>query len=296
MSRPRQVLPNSFYLITRRCTQRQFLLRPDEETNNAYLYCLIEAAQRFSIDIVMMCAMSNHHHLVIYDRDGRYPEFLEHFHKMFARSQNALRGRWENFWAAGQTSVVRLEDPEDVLDKVVYVATNPVKDELVERVHHWPGVNGYVALTQERTMAAVRPLHFFRAIGRMPRSVEMKLEIPQELGERSSFLHALKSRVAQLEESCALDRRQTGRTVVGRRGILRQSWRGAPTSFVEHRGLNPRIAARNVWSRLEALVRNRWFGRAYQRARAAWLDGREAVFPPGTYWLRRFADVTIATA
>ena len=67
MSRPRQVLPNSFYLITRRCTQRQFLLRPDEETNNAYLYCLIEAAQRFSIELVMMCAMSNHHHTIVFD-------------------------------------------------------------------------------------------------------------------------------------------------------------------------------------------------------------------------------------
>jgi len=36
---------------------------------------------------------------VIYDRAGRYPEFIEHFHKLFARSQNALRGRWENLWS-----------------------------------------------------------------------------------------------------------------------------------------------------------------------------------------------------
>src|SRR5215212_10204097 len=46
MSLPRQVLPGQFYLITRRCTQRQFLLRPDRDTNNAFTYCLIEAAQR----------------------------------------------------------------------------------------------------------------------------------------------------------------------------------------------------------------------------------------------------------
>jgi hypothetical protein len=38
---PRQVLPRRFYLITRRCCQRQFLLRPDPATNNAFLYCLI---------------------------------------------------------------------------------------------------------------------------------------------------------------------------------------------------------------------------------------------------------------
>jgi hypothetical protein len=32
MSLPRQVLPGQFYLVTRRCTQRQFLLRPDAAT------------------------------------------------------------------------------------------------------------------------------------------------------------------------------------------------------------------------------------------------------------------------
>jgi len=46
---PRQVLPRQFYLVTRRCTQRQFLLRPDPETNNAFTYALIDAAQRAQI-------------------------------------------------------------------------------------------------------------------------------------------------------------------------------------------------------------------------------------------------------
>ena len=45
MSLPRQVLPGAFYMITRRCSERRFLLRPDRVTNNAYLYCLIEAAR-----------------------------------------------------------------------------------------------------------------------------------------------------------------------------------------------------------------------------------------------------------
>jgi hypothetical protein len=35
MSLPRQVLPGQFYLVTRRCTQRQFLLWPDAATNVA---------------------------------------------------------------------------------------------------------------------------------------------------------------------------------------------------------------------------------------------------------------------
>jgi putative transposase len=43
---PRQVLPRQFHRITRRCTQRQFLLRSDPATNNVFLYCLIHAALR----------------------------------------------------------------------------------------------------------------------------------------------------------------------------------------------------------------------------------------------------------
>lgn len=76
---------------------------------------------------------------MIYDRAGRYPEFIEHFHKLVARSQNALRGRWEAFWSCEQTCVVRLVDREAVIDKLVYTATNPVQDHLVDVVHHWPG-------------------------------------------------------------------------------------------------------------------------------------------------------------
>src|SRR5262249_4242119 len=87
MSLPREGIPSQFYMITRRCQQRQFLMRPDEATNNAFTYCLIEAAQRCQIEVLLPCAMSNHYHAVIFDRCGRYPEFAEHFHKMFARSQ-----------------------------------------------------------------------------------------------------------------------------------------------------------------------------------------------------------------
>ena len=61
----RQVLPRQFYLITRRCSQRQFLLRPDTATNNAFLYCLIAAALRCEIDVLLPCAMSNHYHAVL---------------------------------------------------------------------------------------------------------------------------------------------------------------------------------------------------------------------------------------
>src|SRR5690606_21167205 len=133
MSRPREVLPGRSYLISRRCSQRLFLMRPDAETNQAYVYCLAEAARRFEVDVLFTVAMSNHHHTGIYDRHGNYPAFLEYFHKLFAKCQNVLRGRWENFWSNEQTSVVRLVSSEDVLKKLTYAVCNPVQAGLVER-------------------------------------------------------------------------------------------------------------------------------------------------------------------
>ncbi|MEQ1729092.1 MAG: hypothetical protein ABL982_12005, partial [Vicinamibacterales bacterium] len=69
-----------------------------------------------------------------------------------------------------------------------------------------------------------------------------------------------------------------------------------PGSVEPRRGLRPRVAARSVWSRVEALRRNRAFEDAYRTARLLWLAGFAVVFPPGTYWLRRFAGVPVAAA
>jgi REP-associated tyrosine transposase len=294
MSLPREVIPGRYYLVTRRCTQRQFLLRPDDATNNAFIYCLGEAAQRFEIDIMATCAMSNHHHTVIFDRHGRYPQFLEHFHKIFARSQNALRGRWENFWSNQQVSVVHLVDRGDILRKLVYTITNPVKDHLVDKVHHWPGVNSWNALRNRRPLVAHRPAHFFRTNGPMPEMIELKLSIPPGLG--ASFVDELATLVGEAEAKVAQERSKTGRCVIGRRGILRQPWRGQPESKEPRRGLRPRVAARDQWSRIEALGRNKVFLIAYREARVRWRAGETVAFPVGTYWLSRFAHVPVAVS
>ncbi len=290
---PRQVLPRQFYLITRRCTQRQFLLRPDAATNNAFLYCLIDAALRCEIDVLLACAMSNHYHVVIYDREGRYPEFIEHFHKLVARSQNALRGRWENFWASEQTCVVNLVDRDAVIDKLVYTTTNPVLSHLVERVHHWPGVNSLAALLAGRPLRATRPLHFFRADGPMADAREMPLTIPPELGPAVEVISELRERVRAVELERAAERLRTGGRVQGRRAVLAQSWRDHPASCEPRRNLRPRVATRSKWMRIEALLRNHTFAVEYAAARARWQDGQPAVFPPGTYWLQRFASVLV---
>ncbi len=284
-------------MITRRCTQRQFLMRPDRETNNAFIYCLAVAAERYRIRVIFTAAMSNHHHTGIEDPDGNYPAFLEHFHKLFAKCQNALRGRWENFWSSEQTSVVRLVDPGDVVDKMVYALTNPVKDRLVEKAHHWPGVSSLAALMHGKTLVASRPRHFFRDEGGMPDVVSLSFPRPTAFKDLSQeeFAAMIDLRIRALEESVTAHRRLTGVQVVGRRAVLAQEWSARPNSHEPRRQLDPRVAARSKWSRIEALMRNRAFRDAYIAARDSFVAGiRDVVFPAGTYWLRRFVQASCA--
>jgi len=294
MSVPRQVLPGRFIKITRRCTQRQFLLRPDEETNNAFIYCLAEASARFEIDIIASSAQSNHHHTDTFDRHGRIVEFMEHFHKMMAKCMNSLRGRWENFWSCEEVSVVHLVDRSDVVDKVVYTLSNPVKDGLVDTVAHWPGVNTLKSMLSGKPLVARRPKHFFSEHGTMPAEVTLNLCVPDELGDPELFRREVRQGVSNVENHKRQERAQTGKKVIGRACVLRQSWRDSPTTHEPRRVLNPRVASRNKWRRIEVLQRNKAFVSEYKAARLAWLAGMPVTFPAGTYWLRRFANVPIA--
>lgn len=282
-------------MVNRRCTQRQFLLRPDPKTNNAFVYCLAVAAQRNQIEVIDFVQMSNHLHDAIYDRLGNAPAFYEDFHRLLAKCMNALRGRWENFFSSEPVCVVRLETREDLIDKLVYIATNPVKTGLVARVDDWPGSSGYRALLSGEPLRATRPKHFFAENGTMPEEVTLHLTIPPELGDRDEILAEVRARVLAFEEEAARERARTGRRVLGRYAVLRQPWHASPTSREPRRGLRPTIAARSLWARLEAIQRRRDFIRAYRAARQALIAGTPIPFPPGTYWLRRFLGVDVAS-
>jgi hypothetical protein len=269
------------------------LLRPDEVTNNAFVYCLGEAAQRFEIDIVLPTAMSNHHHTVLFDRHGRYPQFIEHFHKMLARCMNARWGRWENLWAAEEVCVTRLLDREAVIDKLVYAAINPVKDLLVERADQWPGTNGYRHLIHRKPLRARRPSHFFRDGGAMPAEITLTLVLPSELGDEDAVIAELRDRVERFERAIREHRSTTGARIVGRRRVVEQSWRSSPTSVEPRRNLRPRFAGATAL-RVQALIAYKEFLATYRDARMAWRERGAALFPRGTYWLARFTPITVA--
>ena len=137
--------------------------------------------------------MSNHDHVSPFDRTGHRVEFYHRFHTHLAKCINMQRGRWENMWSSSPTSVVEPQDKEAWIDQLVYIATNPVKAGLVEKVHHWPGPKFVRALLEKRPLRATRP-RYFRKNGPMPTVVEMTPTIPPELGDPDEIIAELNAR------------------------------------------------------------------------------------------------------
>jgi len=299
MTLPRQVVPGRDYMVTRRCSERRFFLRPDEATNNAFLYCLVLAAKRAKVDVTFSVAMSNHHHTGIHDPDGNFPVFTEHFHGLLARCQNAYLGRFEGFWSSEPTSVVHLVEPSDILDKMTYAFTNPAAADLVDTIEEWPGVATFQATVAGGHLTATRPKHFFRDDGDMPEVVSVRIARPhgfQDLGQ-SEWTSLVTERVRAVEATHRERRAAKGITVLGRARILAQKPFACPVSHAPRFQMSPRVAAKSKWARIEALMRNRGFDQKYRDAFRGYMAGLAGiVFPFGTYWMRKFAKVICEAA
>ena len=261
MSLPRAVVAGRCCLVTRRCSERRFFLKPSRRTNQAFWYVLARAARKHNVGVVAACAMSNHYHLVVVDNHGRVPAFLRDFNSLLAKCMNANWGRWEPMWDGAQTSVVHLTDDASQLEKTTYVLTNPVKDHLVGAVTDWPGANSFVEGQRGRAVVAKRPDWFFKDRGEttsrenhvgprpaqaarswtqgndvgkaragkaLPETETLTFMTPPDW-EKEDFRQALADAVQTTETQAAADRAQSKRKVMGRQRVRAQHWNHAPT-------------------------------------------------------------------
>lgn len=295
MSRPRQILANTTYMVTRRTSQRMFLLRPSSEVNRCIRYCLALAQRRSGVEIHCAVFMSNHYHIVLTDPKGLLPVFCEELNKLIARALNCLHGRWENFWAGGVScSYVRLEYEWSVMQKTVYALSNPTAAGLVAYGHEWPGLR----LFREGQYKASKPSFFFRQIspkGGLPDQLNLVLTPPpiaEELGEPDI---AVKKAVALREKELREQRYKEGKGFLGAPRVRAQNIYETPAGPAKRSRISPRVAVADKWLRIEVLSRIKNFEEEHRACRKAYVKGeKEVEFPPGTYQAVRLFGVRCA--
>jgi putative transposase len=295
---PRRVLPGTLYLVTRRCSERRFFLRPSRLTNEIFLYVLAVAARRYGILVHAFCVLSNHCHLIVTDVDAQLPAFMQYLDSLVARAVNASLGRFEGFWATdGSYSAVEPLDPADVIAKTAYVLANPVAAGLVRCGGDWPGLWSAPEQIGCAKLTARRPKLFFDPKSHMPDAVELELTTPPGFHSPEGFRALVADALAALEQQHCAEAASEGRRFLGAARVLAQNPFARPSAGEPRFELKPRIAARDKWRRIEALSRLKSFLQAY---RQSWLDRRSGIpdvqFPAGTYLLRIMHGVQCAGA
>jgi REP element-mobilizing transposase RayT len=295
MSLPRRVLPNTTYLVTRRCLGRRFLLRPDDALNNLLIYCLGLAANKHSIEVHAVGAMSNHYHLVLTDVQGVLPDFMAWLNRQLAMCIKRLR-RWDEVvWEPNVAySAVELGGPTEVLDKVAYVLLNPVSAGLVRSPERWPGALSTIGTLRSGPMEAERPAVWFK--DNVPKEVTLSLSLPPCFTDRVGYLDALEALVTSRLAEVRSELRREGRGYLGRTRVRKTVVSDQPATQKPRFGRNPSFSAlsRSAW--LAAVHRLRAFRLAYRVAYERWRRGdRQVEFPAGTWWVVRCAGAAAAT-
>lgn len=286
-TRPRRILAGKTYLITRRCSERRFFLKPSRKTEGIFPYVLAHYARRHRIQLHAYCVLSNHYHLVVTDARGRLPAFQQDLDSVLARAGNACLGRVDAFWEAHGYSAVELETDAAVEEKLVYLLANPVAAGLVRHARAWPGHWSDPRLIGGEPVTVTRPTQFFDPRGSMPPTAQLQLTPPPGLEKDPAFVERLLVALRRTEDAEAAALTGQGRSFVGAARVLAQSFFARPAPSEPLGKLNPRIACRSKWRRIEALQRLAEFTRAYREALDAWRAGvRDALFPSGT-WLMR---------
>ena len=324
MTAPRRILPGASYIVARRCAQRRFYLTPTPQLVQDIKYVLACAAATFDIELHAAVFMSNHYHLWLTDTAGLLPKFMHTFNRNLARVVKAHYPEIEGEVFDHQPyNALMVLSHEAATAELAYVLANPVKAELVECHHQWPGLittgdmlkealaQGSFEETVPRPGYGLRTLPdaaTLRIVPYRPHALRGEAERAEADRLMREILEGALAEVEAQEAAGIEARRSSGRKVLGLSGLARQSPlhrpRGihdtrdedtglaslptlAPSRYDAFRHIKPALVARCATLMRTAASALKTWRNAYRQARAQLQQGlKDICMPAGTWWLK----------
>ena len=324
MTAPRRILPGASYIVARRCAQRRFYLTPTPQLVQDIKYVLACAAATFDIELHAAVFMSNHYHLWLTDTEGMLPKFMHTFNRNLARVVKAHYPEIEREVFDPQPyNALLVLSQEAATAELAYILANPVKAELVEHHHQWPGLITTADMLKEALAQGAleetvpRPAHglrtlpdvaTFRIVPYRPHALRSEAKRAEADRLMREILEGALAEVQAQEAAGMAERRSSSRKVLGLAGLARQSPlqrpRGAhitrsedtglasvpalaPSRYDAFRHIKPALIARcTALMKTAARVLKTWRN-AYSQARVQLQQGlKDARMPVGTWWLK----------
>jgi hypothetical protein len=185
----------------------------------------------------------------------------------------------------------------DVMDKVVYTLTNPVKAGLVKEHHLWPGAISNAAQLAKGRITTKRPKKFFARTDD-PELLTRELILTPIPGagvlSPEDYRKLVTERVTAEEARIAEEREASGLPWMGRKKCLAINPYDAPARSWKPFSLRPTVSSKNDEARRCRIQRQKQLRELYATARKAFREGhRDVAFPEGTFFLRVYYQVPI---
>jgi len=292
MTLPNRHLPKQIVHLTRRTTQRQFLLKneKDGKTENDLGYLFSLSCKRHNQTPHALMLMSNHHHVCLTDNNGKRSDFLRDFHHLTTKVLNKTLNRRESLWSSSSPGNTLLLDTEAVVKAMLYIWMNPVKAGLVSSVKKWRHLQ-ILPENWGKPMQFKRP-DFFRAKGehkKYPANIQVTPMPPSMFAHLplAEVITYFEKRIEQEEKRIRRERKAAGKeTFLGMKVCFAQNPFSTPKKSVSMRSRNPRFASTIADAISLAVEGMKSFWRRYKIRLEGFRKGSKAMFPSGTIAMR----------
>lgn len=126
MARPIRIeYNNAFYHVMNRGRGRQKIFH-GEDYYHAFLECLKEAHERFSIEVHSYCLMGNHYHLLLKTPKGNLSRAMRHINGIYTQRYNRLK-KTDGALFRGRYKAILIDADSYLLEVSRYIHRNPIE-------------------------------------------------------------------------------------------------------------------------------------------------------------------------
>jgi REP element-mobilizing transposase RayT len=303
-SAPRILFPKSVIFVTSR-TEIGLPLVSGPLMNTILKSILARAQSLYPVNLCHYLFMGNHFHMLIVVEDPNVTmHFIERIKTESAHAINKLLGnRRRTVWCAGYDAEPILT-PDDVIEKIAYLYTNPQRSGLVDSIEEYPGASSWGAVPTEDVpwipRSTIKPLPALsltehqqrRALEALvsdsPSTHPLQLSPQAWLrtfrleAEEVKIQNRIHARVREIERKLSIDRESQRKSTLGSRRLIIQPFN---LPFV------PKKFARRMWCICSDKMKRIAFVEFVKKLRTAarnvylrWRTGdRKARYPAGMF-------------
>jgi REP element-mobilizing transposase RayT len=137
MPRPLRIeYENAYYHVMNRGRGRQDIFH-NEQYFEMFLQTLGEAHQRFGVEVLSYCLMSNHYHLLLKTPEANLGRVMRHVNGLYTQRYNRLR-KTDGSLFRGRYKAICVEEDSYQLQLSRYIHRNPIEAGLVASLEDYP--------------------------------------------------------------------------------------------------------------------------------------------------------------